>query len=93
MTVPHGSSLGDTLLQLLFTLLTLLIDVMHFLRLCLRASTALAAENLFLRTRLALCQEREFTSQRAPRDPSRSDLADALLRLTPRAGHRPTGHV
>jgi hypothetical protein len=61
MTVLHGSSLGETLLQVLSTLLTLLIDVMHFLRVCLGSSTALAAENLFLRTQLALYQERDFT--------------------------------
>src|SRR5215510_11184025 len=34
------------------TLLTLLVDVVHFLRLCLRPSAGLAAENLFLRKQL-----------------------------------------
>jgi putative transposase len=40
------------------TLLTLLVDVIRFLRLCLRPAPALAAENLFLRKQLALYQER-----------------------------------
>jgi hypothetical protein len=66
MTVPHGSSLSDTLLQLLSALLTLLVDGMRFLRLCLRSSTALAVENLCLRTQIAPYQEREVTPQRAP---------------------------
>ena len=37
----------------------LLVDTLHVLRLCLRSPTALAAENLFLRTQLALYQERQ----------------------------------
>jgi hypothetical protein len=40
-------------------LLTLLVDVVHFLRLCLRPSAGLAAENLFLRKQLAFYQERD----------------------------------
>src|SRR5919108_480634 len=39
-------------------LLTLGVDVVRFLRLCLRPPTTLAAENLFLRKQLALYQER-----------------------------------
>src|SRR4029450_12663940 len=46
-------------------LLTLLGDVVRFLRLCLRSPAALAAENLFLRKQLALYQERHITPRRA----------------------------
>jgi putative transposase len=47
------------------TLLTLVIDVGRFLRLCLRPPTTLAAENLFLRKQLALYQERHVKPRRA----------------------------
>ena len=47
------------------TLLTLLVDVVHFLRLCLRPSAVLAAENLFLRKQLACYQERHVKPRRA----------------------------
>jgi putative transposase len=47
------------------TLLMLLTDVWRFLRLCLRPSPALAAENLFLRKQLALYQERQIRPRRA----------------------------
>ena len=47
------------------TLLTLLVDVVHFLHLCLRPATALAAENLFLRKQLAFYQERHIKPRRA----------------------------
>ena len=47
------------------TLLTLVVDVVRFLRLCLRSPTTLAAENLFLRKQLALYQERHITPRRA----------------------------
>ena len=40
-------------LHLVGTLLTLLIDVVRFLRFCLRPDPVLAAENLFLRKQLA----------------------------------------
>ena len=43
----------------------LLVDALHFLRLCLRSPTALAAENLFLRKQLALYQERQGFPGRA----------------------------
>src|SRR5438128_7347867 len=52
-------------LQLAGTLLTLLGDVVRFLRLCVRSPAALAAENLFLRTQLALYQERHVQPRRA----------------------------
>jgi putative transposase len=47
------------------TLLTLLVDVAHFLRLCWRPSAVLAAENLFLRKQLACYQERQVKPRRA----------------------------
>src|SRR5262247_2856733 len=53
------------LIGLACTLLTLLVDVVRFLRLGLRPSPALAAENLFLRKQLALYQERHVTPRRA----------------------------
>jgi len=47
------------------TLLALLVDVVYFLRLCLRPPSALAAENLFLRKQRALYQERHITPRHA----------------------------
>jgi putative transposase len=58
-------SLLHHLVQLTGTLLMLLGDAMCFLGLCLRAPTALVAENLFLRKQLALYQERKITPRRA----------------------------
>lgn len=52
-------------LHLAGTLLTLLVDVVRFLRLCLRPAPVLAAANLFLRTQLALYQERPIKPRRA----------------------------
>jgi transposase InsO family protein len=52
-------------LHLAGTLLTLLIDVVRFLRLCLRPAPVLAAENLFLRKQLAFYQERHIKPRRA----------------------------
>jgi len=52
-------------LHLTGTLLTLLGDVVRFLRLCLRPAPVLAAENLFLRKQLALYQERQARPKRA----------------------------
>ena len=57
-SLPH-------LVPLTCTLLTLLVNAAHFLRLGLRSPTALAAENLFLRKQLALYQERHVTPRRA----------------------------
>jgi len=50
-----------------WTLLILLVDAVRFLFLCLclHPSYALAAENLFLRTQLALDEKRDVTPQRA----------------------------
>jgi transposase InsO family protein len=53
------------MLHLAGTLLTLLIDVVRFLWLCLRPAPVLAAENLFLRKQLAFYQERHVTPRRA----------------------------
>jgi transposase InsO family protein len=63
--MPHLLRLIHTLLQLPRTLLPLLVDTGRFLRLCLRPSAALAAENLFLRKQLALYQERHVPPRRA----------------------------
>src|SRR5215475_15839371 len=52
-------------LQLTAVLLTLVVDAVRFLRLCLRLRPTLAAENLFLRKQLALYQERHVTPRRA----------------------------
>src|SRR3989442_151382 len=51
--------------QLASMLLSLLIDSVCYLGLCLRPSPALAAENLFLRKQLALYQERQVKPRRA----------------------------
>src|SRR2546430_1421892 len=53
------------LMQLTTMLLTLVVDVVRFLRLCLRPPAALAAENLFLRKQLALYQEHQIRPRRA----------------------------
>jgi hypothetical protein len=55
-----------TLSQLAKTLLTLLVDAVRFISLCLHPCPALAAENLFLRKQLALYQERHVTPRRTP---------------------------
>jgi putative transposase len=47
------------------TLLTLLVDALRYVRICLRSPAALAAENLFLRKQLALYQERKVNPRRA----------------------------
>jgi len=47
------------------TLLLLLVDIVRLLRLCLRPSPVLAAENLFLRKQLAFYQERHVKPRRA----------------------------
>jgi hypothetical protein len=52
-------------MQVAYTLVRLLVDVVRFLRCSLRSSAALAAENLFLRKQLALYQERHVTPRRA----------------------------
>jgi transposase InsO family protein len=52
-------------LDLAGMLLMLLVDVIRFLRLCLRPAPVLAAENLFLRKQLALYQERHVKPRRA----------------------------
>src|SRR5262249_23816170 len=48
-------------------------DIVHFLGLCLRPKTSLAAENFFLRTQLIFYQERKIKPRRA----------DNPTRLTP----------
>jgi putative transposase len=51
--------------QLACTLLTLLVDALRYVRICLRSPAALAAENLFLRKQLALYRERSVKPTRA----------------------------
>ncbi|HEY5870872.1 MAG TPA: integrase core domain-containing protein [Candidatus Tectomicrobia bacterium] len=53
-----------SMLHLIGTLLTLLGDIVHFIRLCLRPSAMLAAENLSLRKQLAYYQERHVKPRR-----------------------------
>jgi hypothetical protein len=50
--------------QLASILLTLIVGALHYLGLCLHPSPALATEDLFLRTQLALHQERPIKPQR-----------------------------
>jgi hypothetical protein len=52
--MPRLSSLIHPVMPLAYTLFSLLQDVSRFLYLRLRPRPALAAENLFLRTQLAL---------------------------------------
>src|SRR5215510_12468669 len=59
------TSILHRVLHLTGTLLTLLVDVGRFLRLCLHPAPVLAAENLFLRKQLALYQERHVQPRRA----------------------------
>ena len=47
------------------TVRAVLVDLGRFLALCLRSRAALAAENLFLRKQLALCEERKARPHRA----------------------------
>ncbi|HEX9872253.1 MAG TPA: hypothetical protein VGC99_27380 [Candidatus Tectomicrobia bacterium] len=62
--MPRLSSLIHSVIPLACTLCTLLLDVLHFLGLCLRPSPALAAEHLFLRKQRALYQEPHVTPRR-----------------------------
>src|SRR5215470_7257364 len=65
LTMTRSPHLFRHLVQLPFILLTLLGDVVRFLRFCLRPPASLAAENLFLRKQLALYQERHVKPRRA----------------------------
>jgi putative transposase len=51
--------------QLATMLISFIVDAVCYLRLCLRPSPALAAENLFLRKQLALYEERQIKPRRA----------------------------
>src|SRR5918992_666797 len=51
--------------QLASMLISLSVDAVGYLGLCLRPSPALAAENLFLRKQLALYEERQVKPRRA----------------------------
>jgi len=63
--MTRSPRLFRSLVQLSCLLLTLLVDAIRFLQLCLRSPAALAAENLFLRKQLALYQERRVRPRRA----------------------------
>jgi putative transposase len=65
LTMTRYTRLLHDVLHLASMLLTLVVDIVQFLRLCLRPPTTLAAENLFLRKQLALYQERHVTPRRA----------------------------
>src|SRR5215813_14306395 len=51
--------------HLIRTLFAVLLDIVTFTRLCLRPTTTVAAENLFLRKQLGLFVERKIKPQRA----------------------------
>jgi hypothetical protein len=51
--------------HLLRTIFAVLLDIVAFTRLCLRSTTAVAAENLFLRKQLGLFVERKIKPRRA----------------------------
>src|SRR2546422_7569377 len=70
--------------QLASMLLTLIVDAVRYLGLCLRPSPSLAAENLFLRKQLALYQERQVRPRRAT-----DAIRIALVWLGQRFGWRP----
>ena len=72
--VTGEPSLLHHVVPLACTLLMLLMDAWRFLRLCLRPSPALTAENLFLRKQLALYQERQ-TKPRGATPATRMALA------------------
>jgi putative transposase len=59
------SCLLSNLILCVSTLLTLVVDVMRFLRLCLRSPMTLTAENLFLRKQLVLYQEHHVKPRHA----------------------------
>ena len=61
----HVSECFSHIRELVAMLLSLITDALRYLRLCLRPSPALAAENLFLRKQLALYQERQVKPQQA----------------------------
>ena len=63
--MTRSPRLFRSLVQLSCLLLTLLVDAIRFLQLCLRSPAALAAENLLLRKQLALYQERRVRPRRA----------------------------
>ena len=65
MTMTRLQGLLHHNAQLACTWLMLLVDLIHYLGLCLRSPAGLAAENLFLRKQLALYQERHVKPQRA----------------------------
>ena len=63
--MPNVSNRFRLIREPVAMLLGLIADAMRYLRLCLRPSPALAAENLFLRKELALYQERQVKPRQA----------------------------
>ena len=63
--MPNVSNLFRHIREQVAMLIALIADAMRYLRLCLRPSPALAAENLFLRKQLALYQERQVKPRQA----------------------------
>jgi putative transposase len=61
----HVSGYMRPIIQLASMLLKLIVEAVCYLGLCLRPSSTLAAENLFLRKQLALYQERPIKPRRA----------------------------
>src|SRR5215831_2507283 len=81
----------DSFEHLIRTIFAVLLDIVTFTRLCLRPTTAVAAENLFLRKQLSLFVERQIKPRRAS-DSIRFTLArlsrwfdwrNALIVVTP----------
>jgi hypothetical protein len=69
LAMTSSPDLFRHLVQFPCILLTVLGDVVCFLRLCLRSPSSLAAENLLLRQQLALYQERHVKPRRATHAP------------------------
>jgi len=77
--------------HLIRTLFAVLLDIVTFTRLCLRPTTTVAAENLFLRKQLGLFVERKIKPRRATdsirftlvRLPRWFDWRNALIAVKP----------
>jgi hypothetical protein len=65
--------------HLIRTIFAVLLDVVTFTRLCLRPTTAIAAENLFHRKQLGLFVERKIKQRRATDSDSLSSQSPICL--------------
>jgi hypothetical protein len=65
LTMTRGTHLSHHLIQFAGTRLMLLVDALRYFGLCRRSPAALAAENLFLRSQLALYRERDVRPRHA----------------------------